>query len=222
MAATYTTAATVALVLGAADGSGDRLVFDDSGDIYPTLAEVNALIETMEAVINNRTRRSWKEVSVVEYKNHKGFTYDRYGKRSMIVQLLNRDLKTLDTNEGDKIEVYDGSSWTDIIANEGEGAGNGSFFVDYELGKIHFYPSTAIKRGYKTIKMTYRYGASSVPDEIDRATALMVCKQLLQTEHLLLISEADAQFNLSKRDIIGQWDAEIKTIIGLYTRFSMF
>ena len=221
MAATYTTAAEVSLLLGALDGAGDRQVFD--ADSTPTITEVNSLIESKEEVINNITTRSWKSTTAVEYHNHRGYTYDQFGQRSNIARLVHKDITTLATGEGDKVEVWDGSDWTDIIAEEGAGAGENSFFVDYPSGVIHFYGASGIDWGYKTIKITYRYGISSVPLDISRVCALMVATQLLQTEGLLMTPEGDSSnYHLTKRDIIWQWTQEIKEVINRYKRFNWF
>lgn len=223
LAPTYTTAVEVALLLGALDGDGARQAFSDSPATMPTLAEVNSLIESKEEVINIKLTRSWKETSAIEYHNHEGFLYDRFGQTSSIIKLAHRDIKALDTSEGDKIEVWDGSTWTDILAEEGDGAGAGSFLVDYANGFIHFYTKAGIRRGVKSIKLTYRYGIATVPKEVSRCCALMVASQLMETEQLLMIPEGDVStFHLTKRDILWRWDREIKEVLGRYKRFNWF
>lgn len=214
MAPTYTSAVKVSQMIGALTGDGTRMAFGVS--TMPTLAEVEALIELKEAEIDERTNNSWKLNSSVERFNHPGFSYDKFGEHSVIVRLFNRSVRALDAGESDKVEIWDGSTWTDIIANEGEAAGEDYFFVDYEAGMIHFY-HTAIKEGYKTIKITYRYGETSIPASIEQACSLMVASHFMEIESLMMIPEGASEFNLSKRDILYRWDKEIRYLLNKYT-----
>ena len=176
----------------------------------------------MEDRINNLTGRSWKSQEVIEYHNHRGFTYDGFGQRSSQIQLRHKDITTLASGSGDKVEIWDGASWTDIIADEGEAAGEDSFMVEYANGVIHFYPPSGIKRGYQAIKVTYRQGISAVPKDIARACALMVGTQMYETTALNISPVGETPFQMDKGAILWRWDKEIKSILERYKRFRFF
>ena len=186
MAATYTTAARVSSLLlytkNAADGgSQERLVFDATSN--PTKTEVEDLIEETEEIIDEHTEQSWKLNTLLRPEYHDfvsrysrwGSYIDRGGYQIFSIKPKKANMKTFDTEEGDKIEVLQGDTWVDFVADKELGVGmyDGDYWIDYEENWIYLFndfPST----GQNTIRITYRYGETSVPLGIRRACTLLV------------------------------------------------
>ena len=181
---TYTTHEKVASLLqytelNEDEGTQIRKVFDANS--LPTVTEVEDLIEEMETIIEQICEQSWRlNTKTNEYydfvsKMQRGRHYDRSGHALYTISLKNKHLREIDTAEGDKIEVWTGSEWLDFVATLtlGDAMYDGDYWVDYHRSLIHLftnYPS----EGQNMIRISYRYGDTSVPAGIQRATTLMV------------------------------------------------
>jgi len=215
----YTTAALVASALQFEESGDTRLVFDTTSK--PTLAEVNQWISEAEDLIDDETHHSWKATTVTDEhydfeiaEESKSFFRPRRGSNAdeKIVFLKHRQIRTLTTGSGDKLEVWDGSQWVDWIATGSaytEGRDE-DFWLDYDQGILYFansYPS----RKKNAVRMTYRYGASSVPGDITRLATTMVASQILQTDTSdLYVAGSETQ---KKEEVLKRWDDQIKRIL---------
>ena len=165
---TYCTAAQVASFLQKKGGF--------SATTTPTTTDVEDLIERNEDFIDEETGHSWREKTVT----------DEYVDRSVPVcglgmrfTLRNRSIKTITTGSGDKIEIFDGSSFEDYAATKTEGrASTADYFVDTELGQV--YIKDRIGPWYpKGFRATYRYGETTVTRDIEKACILLTAADIL-------------------------------------------
>lgn len=181
---TYTTAAKVASLLQYTELSDDeatqiRKVFD--ADSLPTVDEVEDLIEEMETIIEQYCEQSWRlNTKTNEYYDYltrlqRGRHYDRSGRSLFTIELKNKHLRVIDGNEGDKIEVWTNSEWKDFVADLtlGDAMYEGDYWIDYHRSVIHLFTNFP-SEGQNMIRVTYRFGATTVPAGIQRATTLMV------------------------------------------------
>lgn len=145
----------------------------------PTQAQVEAFIEEAEDDIDAETGHSWRETTITNefYDLHANEVHSVYGLPVMKIHLRHRQIRTLSTGDGDKIEVWDGDSYTDYVVSKTEGRGD-DFWLDYEQGILYIrkvYQSFRVKG----VRMTYRYGASTVPKDVRQATALLTAINLI-------------------------------------------
>ena len=148
------------------------MVFDAT--TLPTASEVDDIIDEVENIIDKHTERSWKENTVTnEHHDYDGAYHDRNGRLIYAIHLKNPNLRTLDSLQGDKLEVWQGA-WKDLLVEGTQGAAmyEGDFWVDYENDIIYLF-SEFPDYGMNMIRVTYRYGETSVPNGIRQAATLL-------------------------------------------------
>lgn len=126
--------------------------FSDS--TKPTLKTVQNIIRRIEEDIDHTTNNSWRERQV--YQEPHNFDHSYVWGSGLPVPLLNRPVLVLDTDKGDKIEVWDGSSWIDWTSTKTEGRAN-DYWIDYNLGTLWIVSDIAPFQRSRA-KVTYRYG----------------------------------------------------------------
>lgn len=198
MAATYCSEAGVSqtLQLTEQDPNDDTKVrrLEFTTETLPTLEEVTKWIEQSETIIENETKRAWKSISIPdEYHKFEGWQvpgfhigYGRriwFTQRTVVIKLYNS--KVTDFASGtDKIEYFDGSDWTDIVATgtKGDSFGEGDFWPDLKNGVIYLYGKVSPVPG-KSLRVTYRYGAeTTVPLDIQRACELLTAIRVMESD----------------------------------------
>lgn len=156
--------------------------FSDS--TIPDLHTVMEWIFEAEDDIDNTTKHSWRETGVVDEMHTIDHLTQTGGlwSRGRAVTLKHRMIKTLDTTKGDKIEVWDGSTWIDFVANRVEGRAN-DYWMDYTNGilVINSLFDYSYARG---VRATYRYGESNVPKDLQRVATWMVAEAYYLNEDM--------------------------------------
>jgi len=171
--ATYCTADDVRRVL--------QVDFDFSSQKLPTDTDVEASIEEAEDEIDQETQHAWRAVTVTNEFYDIPIQAYREGVGTPI-HLKHRNVRTLASGSGDKLEVWDGSSYEDWLTTKTEGRAN-DYWLDEELGILY------IRRYWKyywkkAIRMTYRYGESTVPKDIRKATAMLAAIDFIMSDDL--------------------------------------
>jgi hypothetical protein len=144
-----------------------------SANTLPTLTTVEDIMSKVEDFIIKYTGHAWDTTTVTdEYYDYDG---------SRLVFMNHRKITTF-VSGTDKLEVRDlvsTGTWTDLAltANgytEASSLGDTSddYYIDYAEGKIYFL-NTAPLGGSKRIRLTYRYGESSVDNDIEEACILL-------------------------------------------------
>ena len=195
----YTTASKVAALLQV-----------DAFDLNstPTITQVEEIINRKEDEIDYFTNHSWREKTVTEELHTIEFRYNWLTGRP--VYLNHRKVKTFDSNSGDKLEVWDGSNWVDWLTTYTEGRGN-DFWVDYEQGIIYI-KSMLIKGIPIEMRVTYRYGETTVPGDIEDACTKMVAIDLLTSDdRSVLLPEGTSNIPLGNKQTI--WRNDINRIL---------
>lgn len=209
---TYTTPARVASLLNLTQ-NGLRLVFSSS--TLPTDTEVNTLIEECEDIIDSRINTSWKSAVQVtdEYHDYELDILFAYERNYHVIQLDNRPINDLDNAQGDKLEVWDGQQWVDWLVSKTKGNSpeDEDFFVDTQRGWIFIHNSFP-PVGANRFRITYRYGQSSVPKDIQHACTLMVGIKLLE-QYRDYIVKAEGENEPSFLDLARKWERDIDRIL---------
>jgi hypothetical protein len=187
VAVEYATASDVSSLLRLIDGSQNRLTFSTSTD--PTLAEVESWIEDAQDYIDQRCKQAWRSVQVTnEYHTiplgqwRGGWEVEVYANR--------QPLRTFVAGT-DKVEIFDGSNWVDLITDTGytEGRQN-DYFIAYETGAIFFRTFRPAYRRHG-IRLTYKHGYSTVPRDIKDACMRLAALNILQNEDYRVILPDD-------------------------------
>jgi len=210
---TYTTVDRVATFLGL---DVDRFGEDSS----PTKAQVEQIISAMEDYVDRYTRHAWREKSTNGYEYHKmrRATWRAWWYLGTGVYLRHRKVRQLDPDEGDSLQVFNGTEWEEWLGVKTE-AENGDFWLDYDNGILYirriwwlWFP-----RGY-ILRIKYRYGETSVPEAIRMATTLLVAAQLVESgDYVFLLPEGAGQGAITAREKIEMWRTQAHEILDRYT-----
>ena len=157
------------------------------GRSKPTRADIIEIIKEAEDDIDKTTGHAWREKTSTEYK-----TLSNYSLHEKPIYLKHRSIKTFDSTEGDKIEVWNGSEWEDYLTAKTEGRDN-DYWIDYEEGIIYINNSITIYPN--GVKITYRYGETTIPNDIRKATSLMAAMMILDTNDRTIMVPEGTQFN---------------------------
>ena len=201
MTVTYCTADQVISRLGFINQS-DGTRFTDSSSTLPSTAELEEFINDAEDEIDRITNHAFRVITVTDEPHdfHHSYAVSHW-RRSAIARLHHRNITTLASGSGDKLEIFDGSTFIDLLATgtEGTGFGENDFWVDKENGTIYIFSQFPI-RGPGTIRVTYRYGDSSVPKDIRKACTLLAAIPVLQNDLYVRVFPANTdRFSLQSR-----------------------
>lgn len=169
----------------------------------PTDTQVEAIINRMEDEIDRRTGHAWRTVTMTQ-ETHKLPILYTYGFGSPIF-LAHRNIKTIDYAQGDRVEIWDGSSYTDITSSTSQWTlinTRGEFY-------IKGYIFTVLRDN--RIRLTYRYGDATVPGDIKEACILMTCIDLLSSSFKMDVLPS-AQ-GIKPQDSMDRWEKRIDRII---------
>jgi hypothetical protein len=193
----------------------------------PCSEEVLSLINQAEAYIETKTKMAWRVKTQTEETHD--FPLRVFTSRDWLdgipIKLNFRNIRgtaasdssyKLDTSEGDKLEVYGGGTWQDWTSLYTGGRSH-QWWLDKMRGIIY------LRSFYKiysrlAVRVTYRYGFSSVPYDIKRATALLVAAQLSESEDRVAAFPAGEDINIVPvSEKASRWRKEAETIIQRYT-----
>jgi hypothetical protein len=215
MAVTYATGAQVAAFL-------QRPAFSTS--TVPTLAHVEDLLNYAEDHVDRFCNTAWRAKTVTdEYHDYK--SPRMYGRQSLpswgfdlrdsrIVAFRYRPVRTLTV--GDKVEIWRGNAYEDIFLTGVEGRAN-DYWVDYDKGLLFFVTKWPL-REISSIRLTYRYGATTIPSDIRHATILLAAASLVSgSVASFILPEGGAEPGYLSR--ASAWKEEAEMILAHYWEF---
>lgn len=150
---------------------------DFDGNSNPTKTTVEEWIVSNEKTIDKRTMHAWRSRTVTEEMHHQDSL--PYGFREGIKVFLNHRTVKVFVSGTDKLEVWDGTQFLDYVANKVEGRNN-DFDVDYPRGIISIRNLTYFK--YFSVRVTYRYGETSVDEDIRKACIMLTAADLARSD----------------------------------------
>ena len=205
---TYATASDVQRILGRS------AEFTESTN--PTDTQVEIFISAMEDYIDSICGRAWREVTVTEEYYDKPSNIINIWDYEIRIALAHRKIKTFDTDEGDKLEIWDGNEWIDYVATKTENRGTGDFWVNYTDGFVYIrYYSQLFNTD--CIRITYRYGETTVPNAISEACALLSASMILSNDdRTQLVMDAGDTTHETHADRISQWKRMAEQLISPY------
>ena len=171
MATTYCTTGDVA----------DFLRIPITATTTPNKAQVEKIINRKEDELDRRMGHAWRSKRITRELHDLPLLYT-FGWGTPLF-LAHRNLYDLDPAQGDKIEVWEGSSsnWTDIL-------GNSEWYdANYERGTVHLrgYIFSILRKN--RVRVTYRYGGEGfggdtvIPGDIEDVIVKMTAIELVNT-----------------------------------------
>ena len=113
MTVTYTTAAKVASLLRLINMSSQvRQTLDATTD--PTSTEVENFINEAEDFIDKETNHAWRPVTVTNEYHDVDAAFSGLYRSELPVKLNHRSIRTM-TSGTDKIEIWSGTNWIDLV-----------------------------------------------------------------------------------------------------------
>lgn len=185
-----------------------RITIDSNS--YPNDVQVAKIINRKEDEIDRRTGHAWRELQVTEL-------YDLpilwNMSKGVPIFLHHRKCKSLDSTKGDAFYIWDGSTYASQAFTNNVDYQNSLFNFDTIKGTISIpgYSYTVIRSD--RIKITYRYGESTVPGDIADACVKMTCIDLLTTSFKMDKLGVGTEFGLDWESVIQTWRDDIERTI---------
>lgn len=187
--------------------------FDESST--PTETQVKALIVDNEDWIDTETMHSWKTKTVTKEYHHLDLE-SRFHYNEVQIHLRNRSIKTFDSGEDDKLEVWNGSSWEDYLTSKTEGRAS-DFWVNYEDGII--FLKTSKKFREFSVRVTYRFG-DTIKRDIKKACIYLTAIDILNSDDRTNLLPEGTQ-NVSYDTKINKWQEKADKIIASNKEFKV-
>lgn len=173
----------------------------------PTKDTVENMIERNEDYIDQYTQHSWRASSVEDeyiepkvYEAGLGIRFD----------LKNRKIRELQSGT-DKIEVWDGTNFVDYVSQKQEGF-NKDYFVDRTNGVLYIEDKFFVHP--KGVRLTYRYGDSTVAKDIERACILLTATDIVsQFDNTAVFADDGPSNRMSHDNRLNYWREEAMKIL---------
>jgi len=188
--------------------------FDETST--PTLAQVEDIINGVEDYIDRKTVNAWRATTITNEMYHYPFwkfgwwSRKRFG---VMIKLRHRNIVNPLVSGTDKMEIWTGSSYDDLVANYTEGRAD-DWWMDYQRGALYFiskYPYYSDN----AIRATYRYGETSVPKDIKKAAIFLAAIELVTTEHYSSILP-DGTDHVPYMQAVDKWEERADKILALH------
>ena len=151
---------------------------------------------------------AWRELTVTNEYHTIEYPEIRYEGVKIFIQ--NRNTKTFDSGEGDKLEVWNGSEWEDYLVTRTEGRTN-DYWVDEEDGILWIRTYSRLKRTFD-VRLTYRFGENNLKKDIRKACIRLTAIDILQSDDKsILLPEGSS--NIPPSDKVEKWQEQADTII---------
>ncbi len=158
----------------------------------PSSETLERLISAVEDEIDDATGHAWRiRRRKDEYQRMGRVDARVVGHFARMVELRHWAIRTLDTAKGDKLEVWDGSSWVDWVASgSGKTEGRGDdYFLQARQGLIYFikgFPGISYADG---VRITYRYGEVDIRATVHQLAVEMTAVKVMRTSHNLVVAQ---------------------------------
>lgn len=143
----------------------------------PSLAYWQDVIMSVEEEVDRMCKQAWRERRVTDEYPASGLEYMADPEGFVLVPLRRMHVRALLTASSDKLEVWNGSQFQDWLTTHTEGR-NAHWYLIPEMGHLHLRARTLYGNPAMRVRVTYRYGQTTVPRNIKRATALLAAAEL--------------------------------------------
>ncbi len=206
---TYCTPEDIAMQLKPLNADGSRTVYTETTN--PRRSDVIDMIRQAETKFDRDTRNSWRINYVTEEYHDIRLPLAGVPLSDNVISLRNSNIYEIDSTQGDKIEFWNGSIWEDfalMIPSRGH-----TWWLDKKIGQVHInnlYPW--FYTGNNRFRMSYRWGATEVPDDVKEACIKIVSIRLLQSDFnkLYIMNQKP---NMDWGAVIEMWTKDIEKTV---------
>lgn len=193
----------------------------------PSFQEVADLIKRSQDQIDYRTGHAWrKRYSGTKSGDQQTAVYERYDidfpyeyQTGRPVRLQHRKIYTLDADEGDALEIWDGSSWENWITSRTERRDE-DFWFDYEMGELFINQRYWIRKAL-AVRIKYRYGETTVNRTVEDICTKLVAIDLLYGESRNAFIPEGSSASLFPSQKIDRWKSDIEDKLAGLKEFQM-
>jgi hypothetical protein len=181
----------------------------------PSIQEMTQVINRVEDKIDFKTGHAWRKRysytnsgrdTTAQYEYHdvdKAFEYQT----GTPIYLQHRHIYTLDTNEGDILEFWNGAEWENWTTDKTEGRNN-DYWLDYRRGIVYMRGTWYVRKP-QGLRIKYRYGETFVPGQIeDIATKWAAIDVLTGMDPRAMIVQEDGSITHDVR--VSRWRNEVR------------
>jgi len=212
MATDYCTVAQVVSFLKITDNAGALIVADSTTD--PTLTELEDQIKRSESEIDERTKHAWRVLTIAN-EPHDIINVYEYG-RGLPIHLFHRNIRTLAAGQGDKLEIWDGQLYSDIISQVGD-----AFVQHEEMGIVYLKGFVFSIFRSNRLRVTYRYGGEQgdqsatpvVPRDIEDCCIKLTAIRLIESSFAMSNIQFGQDRGMRTAEVIDRWRRDIDDII---------
>ena len=177
----------------------------------PNTTQVEKLINRKEAEIDRRIGHAWRSKKITREVHDLPLLYT-YGWGTPIF-LQHRNIYEFDAGEGDKIEIWQGSSaaWENILSN------SQWYDIEYEYGRLFLRGFIFSILRKNRCRVTYRYGGENfagdteIPDDIKDCVIKMTTIEILNTSLRMDVLPTGGAANISESK--RKWAEDIEKCI---------
>ncbi|MFA5407125.1 MAG: hypothetical protein WC307_07235 [Candidatus Nanoarchaeia archaeon] len=208
LSVTYCTPSDVSRLLQVPEFGGD-------GATKPSLEDVQNFILEAQDEFDCATKHAWRSTTVTdEYHDIDQLNY--VPGLGWPIYLQHHTIRALASASGDKLEVFDGSSWVDWLdaSNNYTEGRDEDFWVNYTDGILYIRSLNANTSFRKqSVRLTYRYGETTVPREVKKAVSKMVAIDILTSNDRTILVPEGENASITYDSRVRKWQADIdKTI----------
>lgn len=183
----------------------------------PSTTMIKEMIMDNEDRIDRLTGHTWLGNKQCREVFHVQKIYD-WG-RGMPLYLRHRNIKDMDTDAGDKVEIWDGANWVNQVIADGN-QGIAYFETTKGITYLRGYLFSILQSS--RFRVTYRYGGSNeyhsaktpqVPRDIKKACKLMTAIDVLSTDFKYSKIGYGGDGQIDKKDIIEKWQDQVDEAI---------
>ena len=178
----------------------------------PNKTQVEKIIRRKEDEIDRRMGHAWRSVKIYNERHDLPLLYT-FGWGTPL-WLQHRHIYDFDAAEGDKIEIWQGSSseWEDIL-------GSGQWYdIEYEYGRLFLRGFIFSILRKNRIRVSYRYGGekysgdTTIPNDIEDICVKLTAIDLLTTSFRMDRLPVGGN-SMSWGDMIKAWKEDIEQCI---------
>jgi hypothetical protein len=196
-----------------------------SASTNPTTTQIQTWIAAAEDWIDNCTGHAWRErYSATETGEDTSANYEYYDipeyyigrsyKRGagIKIYLKKRKIRQFDSSQGDALELWNGSEYIDYLSDKIDGR-NEDYWLDLNKG-ILYLRRWIIYYTQQALRLKYRYGDTTVPQDIRDAASLYAAARALSSDDQgMQLPETGDPTRMTYDVRASKWMAQAKAIL---------